>query len=157
MGANEILVGEVELRWRDLAGDHPFRPGEEVLVVAVEARAERVDERGLATPAGPSGALRVVRRGWRDVAQVHDIERCDVDAVLHRRRAEEHREICRAEALFAFLAFLGPYLGRVFPRFDALRATRLVAVEIDEELVGASAIGRRTWHADLVVHRDCAI
>ena len=33
VGADEVLVGEVELRRRDLAGDHPLGPAEEVLVV----------------------------------------------------------------------------------------------------------------------------
>ena len=91
VGADEVLVGEVELRRRDLAGDHPLRAAEEVLVVAVAARAERVDQRGLAAAAGAAGALRVVRRRRRDVAQVDDVQRRDVDAELHRRRAEQHR------------------------------------------------------------------
>ena len=81
----------------------------------------------------------------------------DVDAELHRRRAEQHRQLGRAEALLAFLAFLGAHLGGVLARFDALRAARLVAVEVDEELVRASAVGRRTRHADLVVDGHCAV
>ena len=45
----------------------------------------------------------------------------------------------------------GRHLGGVLARFDALRAARLVAVEVDEELVRAPAVGRRARHADRVV------
>ena len=83
--------------------------------------------------------------------------RCDVDAELHRRRAEQHREVRRAEALLAFLAFLGAHLGGVLARFDALGVARLVAVEVDEELVRAAAVGGRAWHADLVVRGHRAV
>ena len=38
-------------------------------------------------------------------------------------------------------------------RFDSLCVARLVAVEVDEELVGAPAGGGCTRHADLIVHR----
>jgi hypothetical protein len=40
----------------------------------------------------PAAALRVVRRGGRHVAHVDRVQRRDIDAELHRRRAEQHRQ-----------------------------------------------------------------
>ena len=57
---------------------------------------------------------------------------------------------CRAERLLALLALLGPDLGGVLSRFDALAvATR--PVEVDEERVRAAAVVGRARNADRVV------
>ena len=66
---------------------------EEVLVVRAAGRAVGEHERGLPAAAGAAAALRVVRRRGRDVAHVDDVELGDVDAELHRRRAEQDRQL----------------------------------------------------------------
>ncbi len=78
----ERLVIQQEAGRADLPGNNP--PGEavEVLVVWTPVRAhaaERLDHRGLALPADAPGALRVVRRAGRHIAQVHGRQVADVD------------------------------------------------------------------------------
>ncbi len=79
----------------DLARDHQLGPPEEVLVVRAAGGAVGEDERGLAAAAGAAGALGVVGRRRRHVAHVDDVELGDVDAELHRRRAEQDRQARR--------------------------------------------------------------
>ena len=71
----------------------PSRSAAEViLVVRTLRRAVGHDQRRLAGASGAPGALRVVGRRRRHVAQVDGIERRDVDAELHGRRAEQDRQ-----------------------------------------------------------------
>ena len=67
------------------------------------ARAVGDHQRRLAAAAGPAAALGVVGRRRRHVAQVDGVEVGDVDAQLHRRRAEQHRQLARAEPVLALL------------------------------------------------------
>ena len=114
-------------------------PAEEVLVVAVPARANVYTNAGCPLRPARPAALRVVRRRWRDVAEVDDVERGDVDAELHRRRAEQQRQRAGAEPLFALLTLLGRDLGRVLAGLDPLPAVDDRSVELDEKRVRAAA------------------
>ena len=91
MAVDQVPVRELQDRRTYLAVNH--RPGiaEEVLVVGALRRRVRDDQRGLPAPARASAALGVVRRRGRHVAHVNRVQGRDVDAELHRRRAEEHR------------------------------------------------------------------
>ena len=138
-------------------------PAEEVLVVAVPARAERVHERGLPAAPGAAGALGVVGRRRRYVAQVDDVQRGDVDAQLHRRRAEQQRQPARrGSSPRAPRGLLARYLGGVLARLDALPAVGDRAVEVEKNGFvpppSAGACGTRigSWNGCGAVARDPA-
>src|SRR5262245_4745986 len=120
MRLDQVFVGEVEARGRDLAGHHPLGPPEEVLVVRAPRRAIGDDERRLAATAGAATPLRVVRWRGRHVAQVDDVEAGDIDAQLHRRRAIEDRKPGITEAALAVLADLARDLRGVLTRLQPL-------------------------------------
>ena len=105
MGAHQVLVAQFEPRRGHRAGHHVLASAEIVGVVGVSGRAVGQHHRRLPGPAGAPGALRVVRRGGRDVAHADDVEAFDVDAELHRRRAVQHRQFGVAEPVLALLAF----------------------------------------------------
>ena len=67
--ADQVFVGQVEPRRDDRAGDHVARAAEPVAVVGVAGGAVGQDQRLLAAATGAAGALGVVGRGRRDVAQ----------------------------------------------------------------------------------------
>ena len=99
-----------------LAVDHRLRVAEEVLVVRALRRAVGENERRLAAAAGATAALRVVGRRRRDVAQVDGVQRRDVDAELHRRRAEEHRQEAVGLAELAEVLLVGGQLLALLAR-----------------------------------------
>ena len=80
-----------------------------VVGVAIGRKREH-QRRSSATPGAPA-ALGVVGRRWRDIAKVDGGEIADVDPELHRRRAEEHRQL----ALLEFLLALDAKLRRNLP------------------------------------------
>ena len=123
---DQVAVCEFERRWADDAADHLLRFGEVVLVVRALRRAVGDHQGGLTGTAGSSGTLGIVGRRRRHVSQIDRVQRRDVDAQLHRRRAEE----CRQENVwlslipetllvrFELLTIL------VVPNGSAIRATR---------------------------------
>ena len=82
------------------------------------------NECGLSATSGAAAALGVVggRRG--DVAQTDDFELGDVDTQLHRRRAEQHRELAGAKPLFAVQPLLVRDLGGVLAGLEAEQRQR---------------------------------
>ena len=132
MTADQILVGEVDVGGIDGTGDHARRVGEEVLVMRRLRGAVGNDQRGLAATPSPPAALGVVRGRRRHVAHVDRIQRRDVDAKLHGRRAEQYGQSAGFEALpetkLALLAGIGLDLGGVFARLELVEKA-IVAVE----------------------------
>ena len=164
MAVDQVPVRELQDRRTYLAVDH--RPGvaEEVLVVGALRRRVGDDQGGLAAAARASAALGVVRRRGRHVAHVDRVQGRDVDAELHRRGAEEHRQepvglaglpesllvrrkllalaFAEAEALLPDLAVVGIDLGGVLARLEpeervhgGAEHPREVLVEVAEERV----------------------
>ena len=164
MAVDQVPVRELQDRRTYLAVNH--RPGiaEEVLVVGALRRRVRDDQGGLPAPARASAALGVVRRRGRHVAHVDGVQGRDVDAKLHRRGAEEHRQesigladlpepplvriellalaFAEAEALLPDLAVVGIDLGGVLARLEpeervhgGAEHPREVLVEVAEERV----------------------
>ena len=164
MAVDQVPVRELQDRRAYLAVDH--RPGvaEEVLVVGALRGRVRDDQGGLAAPARASAALGVVGRRGRNVAHMDRIQGGDVDAELHRRGAEEHRQesiglaglpepllvrlelfalaFAEAEALLPDLAVVGIDLGGVLARLEpeervhgGAEHPREVLVEVAEERV----------------------
>ncbi len=153
VGPDQIFVGQVHARWCDGAGDHALRAIEEVLVVRAAGCAVGKDERGLSAPAGAPAALRVVGRRRRNVAQVDDVQLGDVDAQLHRRRAEQDRQVAGAESLFAVEPVLVRDLGRVFAGLETQQLGCDGPVELDEVGVGPTTGIRQAGDGDRVVKR----
>ena len=149
--ADEVLVGEVELRRRDLAGHHPFGAAEEVLVVAVEAwsRTCRRARAGRSARRGPSAARSSPGSAARCADSRRSARRCRRRAPSSASRTARAAPPCGTRARAPRVPRAD--LGGVLARFDALRVARIVPVEVDEELVRAPAVGRRARHADLVV------
>src|SRR5690606_3590949 len=82
--------------------------------------------------AGAAAALRVVRGRRRDVAQVDGVQSGDVDAELHRRRAEEDRQEAVRLTDLAEVLFVGAeLLTLLVPESEALLTHRaLLAVDL---------------------------
>ena len=155
--SQEVFVREVETRRSHLARDHLFWPAKEVLVVRAARRAVVEDECGLTAAARAAASLRVVRRRRRNVAHVDDVEICDIDAELHRGRAEEDGQPRLAKALLARLALLRRHLGGVLARLEPLPVGGDAAVEVDEESVRCGAADRAPRDADRIVEGDRAV
>jgi hypothetical protein len=135
---DQFAVGQVEGRRIDLAMDHAHRVAEEILVVRRLGGAVGNDQRRLPGPPGPAAALRVVGRRRRHVAQVDGVQRRDVDAEFHGRRAEHYRQpferfagllepfvailAGEAEARLAFEAVVLLDLGRMLARLEVEQA-----------------------------------
>ena len=132
VGAEQVLVEQVEARRGDDAGDHLAGVAEVVLVVAVAGGAVGGDQGGLAGPSGAAGALRVVRGGGRHVAHGDGVEAGDVDAELHRRRAVQQLQLAVAEFVLALAAQSGVDLGGVLAGDQAGQRLRDVPVQPDE-------------------------
>ena len=107
--------------------------------MGVARRAVREHERRLPRPAGPTRALRVVRRRRRDVAQAHRVQARDVDAEFHRRRAVQQRQRALPEGALALLALRGTHLRGVLARRQAAQLAGHPLVEGAEEGVDAAA------------------
>ena len=135
VGLDEVLVGQVEPRRSDGAADHLRRAAEVVLVVRVAGGAVGDDEGRLPGPSGAAGALRVVRRGGRDVAQADGGQVLDVDAELHRGRAVQHGEGGLAELLLPVLSVKRRDLGGVLLGPQAGQRACDALVEVTEERV----------------------
>ncbi len=135
MGADQVLVGQVQTRRGHLSGHHVLGAAEVVLVVAVARGAVRGHECGLAGTARPARALRVVRRGRRDVAHHHGVERGDVHAQLHRRRAVQQGQFGGAELPLALQPVLRSHLRGVLPGEQARQLGRRRPVQVPEERV----------------------
>jgi hypothetical protein len=168
----QLTVGQVDQGRAHLAVHHLPRLAEEELVVRAARGTVGDHQRCLATAPGAAGALGVVGRRGRHVAQIDGIERRDVDAELHRRRAVEHRQKARAlaeelcavaqlavqgfailvtvaKARLANLAHARFDLGGVLAALEAedggaarLQGLRQGAVELGEKGVGAAACER---------------
>jgi hypothetical protein len=108
MRLDEILVGKVDARWGDRAGDHLLSVAEEMVVVSIAIGREGEHQRGSPAASGAPAALRVIRGRWRDVAKMNSDEVTDVDTQLHGRRAEEDRQF----ACFEFILALDPKVCR---------------------------------------------
>ena len=151
VGAEQVLVEQVEARRGDDAGDHLVGVAEVVLVVAVAGGAVGGDQGGLAGPSRAAGALRVVGGGGRDVPHGDGVEAGDVDAKLHRRRAVQQLQLAVAELVLALAAQLGMDLGGVLAGDQAGQRLRDVPVQADEVRVdpggsGAAEGARRGGH-----------
>src|SRR5581483_8233552 len=107
MGLDQVAIGEFKCGRPNNSADHLFRRTEIVLVMRTLSSAIRNDKRGLTRAPSPTGALCVICRRWRHVAHIHRIERGNIDAKLHRRRAEQGREenvwLARQAQLFPIL------------------------------------------------------
>ena len=151
VGADEVLVGQIEARRRHRTRHHELRALEEVLVVRAPHRTVTVDQGGLAAAARPPAPLRVVGRVGRDVAHVDHVELGDINPQLHGGRTEEDGESPLAETLFPLFPVRIGHLSGVLPGLDADDGAGRVLVETEKELVGATATRGRTRHADEVV------
>ncbi len=92
MTLHQFAVGEIERGRIHLAVHHAYRITEEVLIVRTLRCAIGDDERGLSGASGAAAALRVIGGRGRNVAQINRVERADIDAQFHRRRAEQDRQ-----------------------------------------------------------------
>ena len=141
------------------------RPAEIVLIVRALRGAVGHDQRGLAGASGAPGALRVVGRGRRHVAHVDGVERRDVDAEFHSRRAEQGRQedvgLADLAQLFLLLGELcavlvapaeppfPPFppvlidLGGVLAAFDAEQGLAAARERVGERAVKLDEIGVR--------------
>ena len=137
----QILVEQVQLRWRDDAGDHLVGVAEVVLVMTVAGGAVGGDQRRLAGPPGAAGALRVVRGRGRHVAHRHRIQSRDVHTELHRGRAVQQFQLALAEVLFAFFPDLRRHLRGVLARDQTGQGRSDVPVEPDKVVVDARLRG----------------
>ena len=164
MAVDQVPVRELQYRRTDFAVDHGPGIAEEVLVVGALRRRVGDDQGGLTAAARAPAALGVVRRRGRHVAHVDRVQSRDVDAELHRRGAEEHRQepvglaglpepllvrrklfalaITEAEALLPDLAVVGIDLGGVLARLEpeervhgGAEHPREILVEVAEERV----------------------
>ena len=91
MAADEILVCQIDRRWRDFAGHHALGIGEEMLIVRGFGRTVGHDEGRFAAATRSSASLDVVGRGRRDVSHEDGVERGDVDPEFHGGRTEQER------------------------------------------------------------------
>ncbi len=153
MGPHQVLVGHVDARGADLARHHELGPAEEPLVMGAASRAVGEDQRRLAAATGPPGALGVVGRRGRHVAEVDHVELGDVDAQLHGGRAVEHGQGGVAEAQLALLALERRHLGGVLASLHAHEVTGQVAIEVDKEGVGNDRDVGRAGSAHRIVVR----
>jgi len=154
---DEVLIGQVKARRRDLAGDHQFGPLEKVLVVRAAGGAVGKDDGGLTAAAGASAALGVI--GWRrrHIAHIDHIELVDVHAQFHGRRAIEDRQPGGLETLLAFLPqFIGDLCG-MFPRFKAGGPGGGLAVVVEKIGIGAAACGGKMGDTDGIVKGPAAV
>jgi hypothetical protein len=157
MGQHQVFVAEIQSRSRDGTGDHPLRTFEEVLVVRIAGGAVGEHQGRLTAAARTSAALGIVRRCWGDVAHVDHVELGDVDAELHGRGAEQHRELGGAERVFALNPGLVGNLSGVLARVEALGLEGDGAVEGLEELIGLSAPLGCVRDADGIMERLGAV
>src|SRR6266511_4450049 len=74
MGAQEILIAQVEARRRDFAADHTIGTFKEELVVRTARGAVGEDQRRLAAAPGSPAALSVIGRGLRDISHIDYIQ-----------------------------------------------------------------------------------
>ena len=157
MAADEVLVAEVQARRRDGAGHHVPRVAEPVGVVGVAGGAVGDHERRLAGAAGPAGALRVVGRRGRDVAQAHGVQAGDVHAELHGGRAVQQRQRPLPETVLPLLADVLRHLRRVFPCGEAVQGAGEVAVQVPEEGVDPGHLLAVEVLAQRIVRSACAV
>src|SRR5262249_48986691 len=87
-------------------------------VVGATTRTVCVDQRRLSATSGPAAALGVIGRCWRNVAEVDQVQLCDVYTKLHRWRAEEKRQIAAPEPLFTLFAIFGCNLCSMLSGFE---------------------------------------
>ena len=139
MGAHEVLVGQVQARRCHGASDHQFGALEEVLIMGAKRRTIRKDQGRLATATSPAAALGIVGRRWWNVAQVNDVELCDIHPEFHRRRAIEDRQLPRAEALLALDTLGVRHLCRVLAGFKPCPCRSHGAIEVDKKGIRAAA------------------
>ena len=92
-------------------------------------------QRRLAGSPRPPGALGVVGRGGRHVAETDRVEAGDVHPELHGRGAIEQWEGAVAEVALAVLALVGRHLGGVLLGVEPGQAEGDVAVQVPEERV----------------------
>ena len=172
MAGDQVPVRDLDDRRAYLPVDHRLGVAEEVLVVRALGRRIRDDQGRLSAAARPSAPLGVVRRRRRHVAHVDRVQGRDVDAELHRRGAEEHRQepvglaglpeplpvrrqllalaLAEAEALLPELAVVGIDLGGVLARLEpeervhrGAEHSRQVLVEVAEERIPRGAAAVR--------------
>ncbi len=146
--AHEVLVGQIQPRWRDRSRDHRVLMAEEVLIVRAARGAIREDQCGLPAPARPAAALRVIGGRGRHVAQVDHVELGDVHAQLHRGRAIEDGQTSLAELALALLAQLVGHLGGVLARLHAAQVGGDSTVELHEERIRGGGLRRWVGNAD---------
>ena len=75
MCAHEVAVRQLDRRRTHDAADDRVAAVEIILVVRRLRRAIGYDQRRLARPPRPSGALRIIGRGRRDVAEIDRVQR----------------------------------------------------------------------------------
>ena len=90
MRLDEVTVRELKRRRPHYAAYHRLGLAEIILVVRALRGAIGHDQGGLTGSPRAPGTLRVISRGRRHVAHVDGIERRDIDAQFHGRRAEQN-------------------------------------------------------------------
>ena len=129
--ANQLFVREIQGRCADFAVHHGGRIGKEILVVRAFRGAVREHQRRHAAAASATTALSVVRWRGRHVPQVHGVERRNVHAQFHGRRAEQHGQ---EPLVFAQLPELVRHRGQALLVFGAVaeaHLTRFATVLVD--------------------------
>src|SRR5437660_1052004 len=113
-------------------------------------RAITVNQRRLATTAGASGSLSVIRRCRGNVAHVNDVELSDINTQLHCWRAIENWKGAISKTLLPLLPHLVFNLGCVFTRFEPLKIGYCRAVKANEELVCSASLFRFIWSTNRI-------
>ena len=124
---NQITVGQVQGGGLDDAVNHFSGVVKEPLVMRAKRSAIGDDQCLLTRSPRPAAALGVVGRSGRDVAQVHRVERRDVNTQLHRGRAKHHRQALQRRFVSGVVQ---PILAVFFGITEAL-LQQLAAVGID--------------------------
>src|SRR2546426_5541405 len=157
MRSHEILVRQVESCRRDSSCHHVLWPFKEILVVRTPRGTVRKNERRLPASASATAALSIIGRRWRYVTHVDNIQLCDINAKLHRRRTIEDGQFAVPELFFALLAQVIGYLGGVFTRLQVMQVSGCSAVEFDEEGIRAPPLARFFGHADGIMKCLCTL
>src|SRR6516162_50501 len=162
VGSNEVAVRELDRRRAHDAAYHRFGSLEIILVVRTLRRAIGHDQSRLAGSAGPAGALRIIGRGGRHVAQIDRVQRRDVDAELHGRRAEKsrqrntgladlaHRVLCLGEPLLVLRTPTEPPFPPLAPLLIDLRGMLTALLAEQKPSATGQGVGKGSIKADKI-------
>ena len=130
--SHQIPIADVDARRRHKTGDHLIRLSEIILVVWAATGAIGIHQCRLPAATGPTTALRIIGRCWRNVAQIDQVQLSYVYAQFHRRGAEKERQIGGAESFLPLFPVFGRYLGCVLARLKHALQIHKTAITLHE-------------------------